>query len=120
MIFTIIASFLIAALSGLGVGGGGLFVVFLALFTDTPQITAQGINLLFFLPTALISCLFRWKQGKLDLKRILPALVSGILGAVIFSVISRHMDTTLLRKPFGILLLATGLRELLYRERKAR
>ena len=49
MVFTIIASFLIAALSGLGVGGGGLFVVFLALFTEIPQITAQGINLLFFL-----------------------------------------------------------------------
>ena len=42
-------TFLLAALSGMGVGGGGLFVIYLSLFTDTPQLVAQGMNLLFFL-----------------------------------------------------------------------
>ena len=49
MLFTILITFLLAALSGMGVGGGGLFVIYLSLFTNTPQLTAQGMNLLFFL-----------------------------------------------------------------------
>jgi uncharacterized membrane protein YfcA len=52
MIFDVIVSFVLAALSGIGVGGGGLFVIFLAIFTDTPQLIAQGMNLLFFIFSA--------------------------------------------------------------------
>ena len=36
-----IAALIISALSGMGVGGGGLFVIYLALLTDTPQLAAQ-------------------------------------------------------------------------------
>ena len=52
MLIVLIASFVIALLTGLGVGGGGLFVVFLNMFTDIPQIKVQGINLLFFIFSA--------------------------------------------------------------------
>ena len=45
MIFSMIAAFGIAVLSGMGVGGGGLFVLYLAFFTDLPQAVAQGNNL---------------------------------------------------------------------------
>ena len=38
--------FLIAVLSGMGVGSAGLLVAYLTAFADVPQITAQGINLL--------------------------------------------------------------------------
>ena len=59
MIFDVVISFVLAALSGLGVGGGGLFVIFLALFTDTPQLVAQGMNLLFFVFSASSSLIIR-------------------------------------------------------------
>ena len=47
------AAFLLSALSGMGVGGGGLFVIYLAFATDMPQLSAQGANLLFFLCSAM-------------------------------------------------------------------
>ena len=48
----VIVGTLIALLSGMGVGGGGLFAVYLSMFTDIPQLSVQGYNLLFFLFSA--------------------------------------------------------------------
>ena len=39
-------------LSGFGVGGGSLLLVWLTAFSGLPQEQAQGINLLYFLPAA--------------------------------------------------------------------
>ena len=107
-------------LAGLGVGGGSLLMLWLTLITSTPQDVARNINLLFFIPGALIASLFRWKQGVFNIRRILPAIILGCISAGIFSVLGKNMDTVLLRKLFGILLLFTGLRELFYRPRKAK
>lgn len=107
-------------LAGLGVGGGSLLILWLSLVLHMPQQTAQGINLLFFLPAAVISCLLRHKQGNLSIRKVLPAIIAGAVGAAVFSYIGNTVNTDLLRKPFGVLLLITGLRELFYRPRNAR
>ena len=107
-------------LSGLGTGGGSLLILWLTLALGFDQTTARGINLLFFLPASAICCFFRIRQGRLNLKKCLPAIVCGCAAALLGSLIAAWVDTELLRKPFGILLLATGLRELLYRPQRRR
>lgn len=107
-------------LSGVGTGGGSLLILWLTAVVGMAQPIARSVNLLFFIPSALIACLFRWRQGKLDFRKVLPAIVSGCIGAAIFSCLSTILDLALLRKLFGILLLATGLRELFYRPRNAK
>ena len=116
----LLAGVLLGFLSGLGIGGGTLLILWLTLVLEIPTETARGINLLFFVPCAVIACLFRWRQGTLEIKRILPALLAGAVSAALFSWIGGSIDTELLRKPFGILLLVTGIREMFYRPRKAR
>lgn len=118
--FTIIIGSLLGFLSGVGVGGGSLLMLWLTLVLNMEHNIARSINLLFFIPSALIASLFRWKQGKLDLKKILPAIVCGCISAAYFAFLSKQIDITFLKKAFGILLLFTGLRELTYRPRKAR
>ena len=105
-------------LSGLGVGGGSLLMLWLTIVAGLDHESARTINLLFFLPTAAIASVFRWKQGALDLKKIFPAILAGCISAGIFSRLSKEIDITIIKKLFGGLLLITGLRELLYRERK--
>ena len=68
--------------------------------------------------SALIACLFRWKQGALDVKKVLPAIFSGCAAAALFSLAGLHLNTELLKKAFGLLLLFTGIRELRYRPRE--
>ena len=105
-------------LSGLGVGGGSLLMLWLTIIIGLDHEAARTINLLFFLPTAAIASVFRWKQGALHLKTIFPAILAGCISAGIFSWFSQQIDITIIKKLFGGLLLITGLRELLYRERK--
>lgn len=107
-------------LSGLGVGGGSLLMLWLTLVLGLDHSVARNINLLFFLPTAAIASVFRWKQGTLQIKKILPAILAGCASAALFAWISRHTDIALIKKLFGFLLLVTGVRELLYRPRKAK
>lgn len=102
-------------LAGMGIGGGSLLILWLTLVLGYDQNVARGINLLFFLPASAICCMFRLRQGKLNLRLCLPAMISGCVAATLASWIAAVTDTALLRKPFGILLLATGLREILYR-----
>ncbi len=107
-------------LSGLGVGGGSLLMLWITLAVGMEPQTARAVNLLFFLPAAVISCLFRWRQGRLPVKRLLLPCLLGALAAGAFSLLAAKMDTESLKKLFGILLVVTGLRELCYRERKLR
>ena len=109
---------LLGFLTGMGVGGGSLLILWLTLVLGFDQAAARGINLLFFLPASAICCVFRLRQGKLNLRVCLPAILSGCAAAVLGSLIAASLDTGLLRRPFGILLLLTGLRELLYRPKK--
>lgn len=117
---SIIVGTALGFLTGLGTGGGSLLILWLTMAVGIEQQTARGINLLFFIPSALIACFFRWKQGKLDFKAVLPAIIAGCIGAGMFSWLGSRMDLALLKKLFGLLLILTGLRELFYRPRKAR
>ena len=116
----VIIGSLLGFLTGMGVGGGSLLILWLTLALGFDQTTARGINLLFFLPASAICCIFRLRQGRLNLRKCLPAIVSGCAVAVLGSLIAASVDTSVLRKPFGILLLMTGLRELFYRPHRRR
>ena len=113
----LIVSTLLAFLAGLGVGGGSLLILWLTVILNYPQEQARVLNLLFFLPCAIIATLFRWKQGYLDIKKILPAVIAGCLVAGVCSWFSRSLDISILKKLFGGLLIFTGIRELLYKKK---
>ena len=55
-----------SVISAWGVGGGTLLLLVMTLFLGVDQRTAQGINLLFFLPTAVSALVCHWKNGYLD------------------------------------------------------
>ena len=118
--FLLVISSVLGFLSGIGVGGGSLLILWLTLVANMEHGAARNLNLLFFIPCAVISSFFRWKQGLLDFKKILPAILLGCISAGIFSFLSQNIDTAILKKLFGGLLLIIGLRELFYRRRNAK
>ena len=105
-------------LSGLGTGGGSLLILWLTMVVGTAQAEARAINLLFFIPSALVACWFRWKQGSLKIRHVLPAIIAGSVSALLCSLLSLRLDTALLKNLFGGLLLFAGAKELSYREKK--
>ena len=119
-LLTLPVSIILGFLAGLGVGGGSLLMLWLTFAVGMEYNQARIINLLFFLPSALIATLFHRKQGSVKIKKILPAIVSGCIAAAAMCILGANVDTAVLKKCFGGLLLLTGLRELFYRPRNAR
>ena len=93
-----------AVLSAWGVGGGTL----LSLFLGVDQRSAQGINLLFFLPTAASALLLHRKNGVLDKPTLKAAVPPAVAAALLGAWIAAAVDIALLRKPFGVYLLLAG------------
>lgn len=117
-------SVLIAAvlgfLSGLGTGGGSLLILWLTLVGQMDESTARTINLMFFIPSALIAVLFHQRQGRLRFRVILPAIIAGCFAAWICVLFRQTWDTNILRKLFGLILVFTGIRELTYKNKECR
>ena len=103
-------------LSGFGVGGGSLLLVWLTAFAGLPQEQAQGINLLYFLPAAGAALPAHAKNGYLEKGVLLPAIAAGLACAGLGAWAATGLDAGLLRRCFGGFLLAVGLRELLRRD----
>ena len=83
-----VASFIIAALSGLGVGSGGLFVIWLTLAVGTPQLAAQGLNLFFFIFSAGSSLIIHINRRKILWGAVAFLTVLGIIGSLLGSFIA--------------------------------
>lgn len=105
-------------LSGLGIGGGSLLILWLTVVLGMDQPTARGINLLFFIPSALTACFFRWHQGDLQWRKLLLPIAAGCSAALVCSLLARTLDMDHMRRLLGGLLILTGLRELFYKPKK--
>lgn len=105
-------------LSAFGVGGGSLLLIYLTVFTGASQQAAQGINLLYFLPAAAAALPAHRKNGLLERRVILPAVLAGLAAAGAAAWISNGLDTGILRKLFGVFLLIIGVTELLRKDRE--
>ena len=104
-------------LSSWGIGGGTLLLLIMTLFLGVDQSAAQGINLLYFLPTAAVSLNAHRKNGYLEPAVLRSAVPVGVLCALAAALISSSVDITILRKPFGLFLLYAGFTLLFRREK---
>ena len=109
---TFIITLLIATLSGMGVGGGGLLVIYLTLFEDTPQLIAQGTNLCFFIISALASTIYNIKKGKIAWKTTLIMSGAGVVTTIVGSLVAGAIEPGLLQKIFGGMLVLGGINSL--------
>jgi uncharacterized membrane protein YfcA len=113
-------AFLAAAAGALGIGGGAVLLLYLTAFAGVAQMTAQGMNLVFFLPVAAVAVFFHARAKLIDYKAALFCGGFGVLGTAAGFWLARSMDETLLARSFALLLLALGLRELFARPEKHR
>jgi uncharacterized membrane protein YfcA len=98
--------------SGMGIGGGAILIPALTIFLDIGQQKAQNINLLYFIPTALIALRVHKKEDNIEKTGLLPLILWAIPGAVTGAIIAVKIDANFLRKGFAIFLLAMAAYEL--------
>ena len=107
-----LAGLVTGVLSGFGIGGGTLLLIYMTAFAGVPQNVAQGVNLLYFLPTAATALPAHIKNGYIDKQAAVPAIVAGLLGTALAAWTATALDVELLHRFFGGFLIVIGLREL--------
>lgn len=100
--------FLIAALSGLGVGSGGLLVIFLTSYLNFPPTDARATNLLFFIISSSGALIIHSIKGRINYKLVICAAAFGIIGTLIGTSVGRLIGDVSLKLMFGIMLVISG------------
>ncbi len=109
---TVLIGFLSGIISGMGIGGGAILIPALIMLKAIEQRVAQGINLVYFLPTAVFALIVHIKNKNTDIKTASIIGGFGIAGAVIGSYIAMGLSNEILRRMFGIFLALIGVREI--------
>ncbi len=120
MMVAVLAGLLSGVISGMGIGGGTILIPALSIFLHVGQHEAQGVNLLYFIPTAAISLWVHIKNRSVNFKIAWPVILFGLLGAVGGAILAGMMNASLLRRLFGVFLLAMGLYEIFKKDKKTK
>ena len=104
-------------LSSLGLGGGGILVLYLTVFQGMNQTEAGGINLLFFLPVAAVSIAIHLKNRQIDWRMALRCAPFGVASALAGAWLAHAVGPYWLGKVFALFVLALGGRELFAKEK---
>ncbi len=113
-----IVALICGILSGFGIGGGTLLIIAMTSFLGVEQLSAQGINLLYFIPTAGASLIGHIKNKLINLEAFLWTAVPGTLATIISSIALSKFDKSISRKIFGGFLLFVGISELFRKEKR--
>lgn len=112
----IMIGFFSGIISGMGIGGGTILIPSLVLFLGLSQIEAQAINLIIFIPIAIVAILTHKKNGNIEFKYTKKIALSGLLSAIISSLIAVKTSPELLKRYFSVFLLFMGLFEFFKKE----
>lgn len=111
-------AFLTGIFASMGLGGGMVLIVYLTVFAGFSQLVAQGINLVFFIPIAIISLVLHTKNKLVEWKKAVPAVLWGTAAVIISAWLANRIEQSLLSKAFGIFLILMGLKELFFKSEK--
>lgn len=120
MILLIIAGVVSGIISGMGIGGGIILIPTLTMLLGFDQKTAQGITLLYFIPTAVFALIVHIKNKTINFKAAALLIAAGIPGAVLGTYVLKFVSPETLGKIFSAFLLSTGVYQIIsgIKERK--
>jgi uncharacterized membrane protein YfcA len=111
-----IIGLLTGILSGFGIGGGSLLILYLTGCANVNQYAAGGINLLYFIFCAPAALVAHIKHHLIDKKVAVISIIAGIVTSIGAAFVGSLLDVSLLRRMFGVLLIYIGIKEVFSRK----
>ena len=109
-----IVGVLTGIISGFGIGGGSLLVLYLTAVMGIQQYQAGGINLLYFIGCAPAALVGHVKNKLIDFKTAIWCIIGGVGATIPTALLTKQIDTQLLRRLFGVLVIYVAIREWRY------
>ena len=116
---TAIAGLLSGVIASMGLGGGAVLLIYLIYIDHVPQLTAQGVNILCFIPIGILATVIYAIKKQIKWKTVLPFMLCGLLGAAIGFWLSDIIPVDYLSKVFGGFLIVAGLLGIFKQKKKS-
>lgn len=110
--FAVLVGGVTGILSGFGIGGGSLLLLYLTMCAGIPQYQAGGINLLYFIACAPAALYSHIKNKLVHRQAVLWSVLAGIPTSALAALAAARINTDWLRRAFGIFLLYVGIKEI--------
>ncbi len=88
-------------LGGMGMGGGTVLIPLLTLFCGVGQHTAQAVNLISFIPMAVVALVIHMKNKIVSFNRVLPIIIAGVVTCIVGCYVARAINGEMLKRLFG-------------------
>ena len=88
-------------IGGMGMGGGTLLIPLLGIFCSVSQHTAQAINLIAFIPMAIVAIIIHAKNKLIKFDKVLWIIIVGVITCIIGCHVAKVMSGDLLKRCFG-------------------
>lgn len=115
-LFSLLAGTLSGTVAAMGLGGGFVLFLYLTLFTGLDFLQCQIVNLLFFLPCALLAAWRYRKDGLIQFPILLPMMLFGSAGVALGRLAAMWMGTQWVKWCFGAVLIPLGIKELFHKK----
>ena len=106
--YLILAGVVSGVIGGMGMGGGTLLIPILTLFLGFAQKSAQGVNLIVFIPMSLLALIIHIKNKLVDFKVGVPIVCTGVVFSILGSILSNSLSNDFMKKMFGGFLILVG------------
>ena len=112
IVILILIGLVAGAFSGMfGIGGGLVMVPAMVFFLAMSQHSAQGTSLgVLVIPVAAVAAYNYYKEGELNMKFALIIGLSFVIGGYFGSKFSLGMSEVILKRSFGVLVLAMAIK----------
>ena len=97
---------------GMGMGGGTMLIPLLTIFLNFSQKVSQGFNIFSFLVMAVFALIIHIKNGLVDIKRVIPIVLSGILFSLGGAFLATLVKGNVLKIVFGVFLIILAVIEI--------
>lgn len=105
IIWEIVAGILGGIIGGMGMGGGTLTIPILTIFLSYAQLSAQGINLIAFLPMSVIALIIHIKNHLVAFKQTWLLALVGCIFSLGGAMLANHISNSVLKKLFAVFLI---------------
>lgn len=113
-VWFLLISLLSGLLAGMGMGGGTLLIPALTLLMGVEQIVAQGINLLVFVPCAIVCCVIYSKQKVIDFKKGWIIALSASAVSALAVLLAVRVESKVLSIIFGSFVALLGVLQIIF------
>lgn len=98
--------------ASLGIGGGFVLLIYLTAIASVPQMEAQILNLLFFIPIGIMSVFLHARHGLIEKQIAIKSIIGGIAGVFLGVYLGTLLPNEILSKVWAVFILIIGIREL--------